>query len=383
MRRGLAAWILTFALVRVAITQPEHCGTVNVARLDRAIDEAVAWAARTQGTDGRFIYRYDARTDTDLGNYEFVRHAGLTMALYQAAGDGVGDARRPAEAADAYARRYLVAAGTGRALAPLVDTGEYDVGATALFLNALLYRRALTRTVDDDALLGDLGRFLVANVAPSGAVAASWDSRSGAPLTSTSSPFYTGEALWAIARLERLFPGEWREPALRIARYLATERDDAENRWPDVPDHWAAYALAEMARWPGPTVLDDTLITYARHIAGLESMQIRYDSQRTGSWFSRATRGQIGLGAGVGALTEALMSLRSVPALADDGALRERAECAAGVLLHRQTTAADATRYPEPERARGAWIRAGITQIDDQQHALSALLLLRDVEASS
>ena len=170
---------------------------------------------------------------------------------------------------------------------------------------------------------------------------------------------------------------------VRIARYLATTRDEAEGRWPDVPDHWAAYALAEMARWPAPSVIDDTLVAYARHVGALESMQIRYESQRTGTWVSRATRGQTALGAGVGALAEALMSLRSVPALAGDQALRERAECAAGVLLHRQTSSAGGARYPNPERARGAWIRDGITQIDDQQHALSALLLLRDLEATS
>lgn len=380
---GLATWVLTFGVVRLVIAQPEQCGTVSVERLDHAIDEAVGWASRTQGPDGRFIYRYNARTDTDRGFYEFVRHAGLTMALYQAAGAGVDGARAIAEKADAYARAHLVAAGGGHALAPVVDDGQYDIGATALFLNALLYRRALGDVADDDMLLVDLGRFLVANVAPSGAVAAYWDARAAAPITSTSSPFYTGEALWAIARLERLFPGEWRDPALRIAHYLATTRDDAESRWPDVPDHWAAYALAEMSRWPAPSVVDDTLVAYARHIGALESMQIRYESQRTGTWFSRATRGQTGLGAGVGALAEALMSLRSVPALAGDQTLRRRAECAAGVLLHRQTSPAASARYPNPERARGAWIRDGTTQIDDQQHALSALLLLRDLEATS
>ena len=106
---GLATWVLTFGVVRLVIAQPEQCGTVSVERLDHAIDEAVGWASRTQGPDGRFIYRYNARTDTDRGFYEFVRHAGLTMALYQAAGAGVDGARAIAEKADAYARAHLVA----------------------------------------------------------------------------------------------------------------------------------------------------------------------------------------------------------------------------------------------------------------------------------
>jgi hypothetical protein len=212
-------------------------------------------------------------------------------------------------------------------------------------------------------------------------VAAYWDPAVGAPVADSSSPFYTGEALWALTRLERVLPGEWREPAVRVAHYIATERDDAEDRFPDVADHWASYALAEMSRWPGPSVLDDDLVAYARHVAELESVSIRYESQRTGSTYSTLTRGGIALGAGVGALTEALASLRSVPALADSDALRERALCGAGVLLDRQTTAAEAERYPDPARARGTWIRQGVTQIDDQQHALSALLLVRDLEA--
>lgn len=366
----------TFGVVRAVLAQPEHCGTVDPARSRAAVAEAADWAARTQQPDGRWIYRYDARTDTDLGIYELVRHAGLTMALYQATGFGVPGARDTAERADSFARTRLVAAGGGQALAAPVEGDGYDVGATALYLNALVYRRAVSGSTDDDALLVDLGRFLVANVAPSGAVAAEWDAGDDAPRAGTSSPFTTGEALWGISRLERLFPGAWREPALRVVHYLATARDDAEDRWPEVPDHWAAYSLAELARWPGPSALDDELLAYGRRIAELESLSIRYESQRTGSGFSVATRGPTALGAGVGALTEALVSLRAVPGLGHEDALRTRAECAAGVLLDRQTTAAEAARFPAPERVRGTWLRHGVTQIDDQQHAMSALMLL-------
>lgn len=379
---ALLAWVLTFGVVRVVILQPERCGEVTFDRLDLAIEEAIAWAGRTIRSDGTWIYRYNADTDADTGIYELVRHSGLTMALYQAAAAGHDDARAIAERGDAYARTHLVARDGWQALTPLVPGERYDLGATSLFLNALLYRRAVTASTGDDALLTDLGRFLLTNIAPTGAVAAYWDPATGAPMVGSSSPFYTGEALWALTRLERVLPGEWREPALRVARYIATTRDEAEDRFPDVADHWAAYALAELARWPGPSVLDDELVDYARHVGELESLSIRYESQRTGSTFSRLTRGQIALGAGLGALTEALASLRSVPALSTSDSLRERALCGAGVLLDRQTTSTEAERYPNPERARGAWIREGETQIDDQQHALSALLLIRDLEAT-
>ena len=379
-RRGLAAWVLALAAVRVVVAQPERCGVVTGARLDAAIEETIGWATRMQGDDGRWIYRYDADVDLDLGVYEHVRHAGLTMSLYQASAAGSPDAAAPAARGEAYLRRFLVERDGWTAVTPAEAGVVYDIGATALFASALLAKRDVAASADDDALLVRLGRFLVANTTPGGSVTAAWDPVAGAPVAGSSSPFFTGEALWALARLETAFPGEWREPAVRIARYIATERDDAEGRWPDVPDHWASYAFAEMARWPGPVALDADMLRHARRIAELEALSIRYESQRTGSVFSRLTRGPIALPAGLGTLGEALGSLAHVPGLAADPAVRERARCVAGVLLDRQITANDALRYPNPSRVQGAWLRHGVTQIDDQQHAMSALLLVRELQ---
>ena len=42
----------------------------------------------------------------------------------------------------------------------------------------------------------------------------------------------------------------WDVPARRISTYLATERDDAERRFPPVSDHWGAYAWDEISAWP-------------------------------------------------------------------------------------------------------------------------------------
>jgi small neutral amino acid transporter SnatA (MarC family) len=63
------------------------------------------------------------------------------------------------------------------------------------------------------------------------------------------------------------------------------------------------------------------------------------------------------------------------PALADlaPGA-RERLECNSAVLVDRQVTGQDAASLPDPESVIGTWLWFGTTQMDDQQHALSALL---------
>jgi len=48
-------------------------------------------------------------------------------------------------------------------------------------------------------------------------------------------------------------------------------------------------------------------------------------------------------------------------------ALAERLACGAGILADRQERTG-------PEKERGAWFRDDVTRMDDQQHALSALL---------
>ncbi len=73
----------------------------------------------------------------------------------------------------------------------------------------------------------------------------------------------------------------------------------------------------------------------------------------------------------VGEATAALGRLAAVdPRLADlRDDLGERSACLAGILLDRQV----APSSPNP-RARGAWFADGYTQMDDQQHAVAALL---------
>ena len=88
LRRGFVAWAVAAAGIRLFVAQPEHCATVTDASLRHAIDETIAWATRTQGEDGRWIYRYDTVTDSDVAAYEMVRHAGLILTLNQAAAAG-------------------------------------------------------------------------------------------------------------------------------------------------------------------------------------------------------------------------------------------------------------------------------------------------------
>lgn len=383
------SWVVVFGGLRAFAVQPEMCGDPDAATIRTAVDEAVGWFARNQNPDGTWLYRYDRAEDRDVGGYNIVRHAGVTMSLYQAATVGSPDALATADAGLVWALDRLEPTGPGLALS---DGGQVKVGATGLLVAGLVERRELTGEHDLDDELTGLGRFLLATVEADGAVLAYWDSAADAPVPDEYSHYFTGEVGWGLARLHHAFPEEgFGDAALAIASYL-TVRDERESRYPPTPDHWAAYTYDEIGRWPaevsggagtgaalGPAELDQ-----ARRLAGLFGAEVRYESQRGTGWWTHLTRGRRTLGAGLGTLGEGLTGLWHV-ASTDAGSahpplvrvrdgIAERAICAAHLLADRQVDAEESLDEPDPARARGAWFQFDVTQMDDQQHALSALL---------
>ena len=170
------------------------------------------------------------------------------MGLYQAAAAGLPGALRSADRGTEWALDRLLERDGWAAVAA---EERVTTGATALLAAGLIIRREATGDTRYDGVLRRLGRFLLAQTEPSGAVLASYDPARGAPVAGEYSKYYTGEAYWALARLHRAFPGEgWGEAADRIGAYLATSRDEAEGHWPPIPDHWAAYGLAETVEFP-------------------------------------------------------------------------------------------------------------------------------------
>jgi hypothetical protein len=125
--------------------------------------------------------------------------------------------------------------------------------------------------------------------------------------------------------------------------------------------------MAELGR------TDPAVVRYAHRQAELFGLQVRSVAQRFGPW-GRLVRGTwVPRGGGYGVVGEALGQLArsndATPALASArGAIAERDRCIVGLALHAQTTSA------RDARAQGAWFRDGVTRMDDQQHAMSALL---------
>ena len=380
---ALMSWAVVATAVRVVVALPEHCPVVTRDALLEGASEAVGWLERNQRDDGTWLYRYDAALDADLGGYNTVRHAGVVMSLYQAAAHDIDGALEVADAGTGYALDHLVRHDDWAAFEP--QSNRVTTGASALLVAGLVERRAHTGDPVYDELLAELGRFLLAHVEPNGAVAESWDRAGERPRLGVYSPFFTGEVYWAFALLHLAFPGEgWDEPARRVGRYLATERDELEGYFPDVPDHWAAYGMWVETRWreraDTARPLSDRQVPYVERQAAFGGIQTRWESQRVDSFPRYLLRGRRTLGAGLGTVGEQLTGLWQV-ATADErlahlvGPVGERAQCVAGMLVDRQVSADDATSYADPDRVRGAWFQFGVTQMDDQQHALSALLL--------
>lgn len=378
---ALGGWVLVFGLTAVVV-HPEGCRVPSTAELDRTATRAVDWFGANIDDAGDFTYRYDRDRSVDEGGYSDTRHAGVMWSLWQAESAGIDGAGEIAERAFARIERLLV----DTPLGPALGTGsQAPTGAIGLLVAALDERRAATGLTDHDELLRGLGQTLAAVVNRDGSVSASIDVSSG--VHSGRSPFFTGEILWALSRLHLTFPDDGlAEPARRIRHYLVTDRDRVEEHWPPVSDHWGAYAFETMDRWPDPPATSAADDEWLDRQLGLFGLQVRYESQRQGG-ITRLTRGPIALAAGVGTLGEGLGNHllwldRNGQRTSDRGDLIARADCAAALLVDRQITPEQASTDAEPARTMGAWFRLGDTQMDDQQHALSAVLLLRQYRAT-
>jgi len=376
----LAAAALTFGVA----APPERCPAITAADVETAAASTVAWIVDNQQTDGTWLYEYDrvtGRTETfAAGDYNVVRHAGVMTSLYQAAGRGMPGALESADRGLAWALEHSV---ERHGWVGITTSDAVQAGTNALMVAGLVERRLLTGDEGYDPLLEQLGRFLVGQVEPTGAVLGYYDLEPDRPRPDVRSIYYTGETWWALARLHRAFPAAgWGEVADRIGYYLATERDDAENLWPPLADHWSGYGLGETAAFPDRppgTPLTEAEVEFVLRQGGVLGQRVRSISQRFGPW-GEAVRGTFRpRGGGYGVFGEGLAGLWRAAQLDTrlEGArvpLAERQVCIVGLALDAQANAAEAAAYSAPGQVQGAWFQNDVTRMDDQQHALSALL---------
>lgn len=356
--RMLLVSALVVGGVRLTVAAPERCAEISPAIARSAAAEAVEWLVTNQKPDGSYLYLAD-EAGRDLGGYNAVRHAGVTLALYQAG------AVEPADRGLAWMLDRL---SERDGWVALTDAGVAPLGGSALMLAALAERREQTGDDAYDGTMRALGRFLVAMQRASGDFYVYAYPGSGNVDEDAISQYFAGEAMWALARLQRALPDpRWRRAAERAAHFISVERDDTDFvPVPPLNDHWAAYGFAEMADWP----LAGDAAGYARRLYGRFHVLIRWDAQaEAGAPFSTThTSGKraAALGTwveGQAALTRLARTDDRLDDLAADALASAR--CGAAVLVARQRD--------------GAWYTNGETRMDDQQHAISGLLALADL----
>jgi hypothetical protein len=352
-------WGVGVAVLRLVVVPPESCPPVGPAAIRQSISEGTAWLVRGQREDGRFLYGYFANSDEVSSDYNITRHAGVLDALYRTGHRGAADRGLR------YVLDNLVRHDGWTAFA--LPGEDANVGANALLVIALMHRRQQTGSERYDDLARRLARFLVAQQRADGSVLQFWRPATGRRVPGVFGTYSTGEAFYALALMQRAFPDEgWERPAHRVARYLATRRDEAEGHTIRQPDHWAAYGLAALA----PAGLTDTEADYARWLAGYFGYLVRWEAQHAEGGLVPYEESGAGLGT-VGEATAALWRLAGEDSRLADlrGRLAVRSSCMAGILVERQVPAADPNQL-----ARGAWFSDDYTQMDDQQHAIAALL---------
>jgi len=379
-----AVFVLGALVLRVAVVPAEVCPPLTPERARTAIAEAAGWLERGVQPAGRYTYGYDREHDVVSGDYNITRHAGVMLSFYQ-----LGRETDDAEALEAGEHGLpLVRANLLRheGWTAFAEPGQdAQLGASGLLAIALVQRRLATGDDGEDELLRGLGRFLAAQQQPDGSVLGRWSRTTESPVPGEWATFGTGQALYAFALLDGLFPGEgWGERARRLVRYVATRRDDVEGSFLEFADHWSAYGLAEL----GPEGLEEPEIDYARRLAGILGLNSRLESQSGQGGLNRILRGEPASGAGLGTTVEGLAALWRLsvadPRLSDlTEDLSTRLRCTAGRSVDRQVDPVEAEEAPRPELARGAWFtEGGYTQMDHQRHPLSGLLAALDVLAA-
>jgi hypothetical protein len=368
----LAACALVLGVARATVAAPETCPAPSAAEARAAALAGAHWLVANQLSDGSYRYLV-SDSGEDLGGYSNVRHAGATLALYEAA--RAADDPRLLSAADRGAEWMMQRLQSRDDWSALDEGGAAPLGGSALMLAALAERRLYTGDTRYDDTMRALGRFLLAMQRPNGDFSVFYDFGTDERDEVQISQYYAGESLWALALLQNALPDEsFRAAAIRAAQFISTERNDRDF----VPvgplnDHWAAHGFAEMADWP----ISDAAANYARLLYGRFQLLIRNEAQKDSGapyrWLHAPRRRSAALGTWVEGQA-ALTALSRTDPRVDDlrRATLESTECGAGVLVARQ-------RHSNNPRTSGAWFAHGETRVDDQQHAITGLLGLADL----
>ncbi len=157
----LAAWLVGATLLRATFLAPQYCPAIDADGARAAARAAASWIEQNQLPDGAYVYEYRKDDNASLGGYNVVRHAGVTMSLYQLAAAGDGEILPAADRGLAWMNRNLYRNNGWVALQDPSD-GSVRLGASALMLASVIQRRLATGDNRYDELARSLARGLLA-----------------------------------------------------------------------------------------------------------------------------------------------------------------------------------------------------------------------------
>lgn len=211
--------------------------------------------------DGRFVYRYTPQ-GRETGSYNLLRHCGTVWSMCSVAPhrphlDTVVHRAK-------FALDWLLQSRVRRykdGLCVISKGNMAKLGGAGL---AVLACAAVAKAINDPTYLDtaeEFGRFILGRRRPDGDFAHKLVLDTGR-VTGFRSDYYTGEALFALAILQKCRPDAAWEAALSDSLSQLSDRDYG------VPQqsHWMMYALAEAAPILGPRVHLDYAARIARHI---------------------------------------------------------------------------------------------------------------------
>jgi hypothetical protein len=237
----------------------------------QSLEIAGRYLTGSVGPDGHMVYTYNPATAEQPTDYNILRHAGTTFAMF----DLYKTTKDPKLLAAAQrARKFLLEQvlpwpKEGADAAVVAYNRKIKLGGAALAIIALVSEIQASGNREYLPLAQKLARYISQQQQESGEfISQRWQNTGKA--RDFVSVYYPGEALLALVRLYSVDKDpKWLDVAQRGARYLIKDRD-ADLPTKKLPhDHWLLYALNELHRErPEPFYLD-----HARRI--VESMYLK------------------------------------------------------------------------------------------------------------
>ncbi len=426
--RSGAPLTLVYGITGRAVATPDA--------LRASAERGALFLARSLGASGRFVYEYDIALDEESTDYEILRHAGTTHALFEAA---AATGRRELGAAGRLGAAWLAARiREDEAGMALVYENAAKLGGQALAL--LVFAEVASREArakpgaadggdgdgggagggdgegaaggddgegaadgDDgeDGALADLpiGRAaklrdglaarIVAMQRPDGTFDTYYAFDDDAMTSERANRFYPGEAVYALAFAHAVADDAadrdaWLEAAIRGANVLFDQREAERRRGEPPLDAWLLKGIEMIHRArPERRWLDRAYVL----ADAIRDFQLGADTVAH-PLLAGAYGDGLGIpwGAGTAALNEGMAAAAAMAARAGDvnraRRYREAATRAAEFQIRHEVRPTDAYWLPRPARAIGGFrfhLLDAKVRIDTVQHNISSLLAVADL----